>query len=206
MKTDNTTGVARITIKSNGKVFCRDENGNIIISNKESLIKIPNSTGTKIQTTSLKTRLEVKNNNMKTLKNIKPGDWVKMQVSEIEESCELPIRVATSSMSSACFTKNGEVYKGGMQVIFPLEEHEQPAFKERWMMVSNDEKYWFKRKVFAYKKGYHIAWKNAETDEEVQKSMYLTPWKFAKEIEEEQPKELSLEERVKILEEKLSKV
>jgi len=128
-----------------------------------------------------------------------------MQVSEIAESCELPIRVATSSMSSACFTKNGEVYKGGMQVIFPLEEHEQPTFKERWMMVSDDEIYWLKRKVFAHKNNKYIAWNGAKNDEEVKDIYEVTTWQFAKEIEEEQPKELSLEERIKILEEKLSK-
>jgi hypothetical protein len=63
-----------------------------------------------------------------------------------------------------------------------------------------------KRKVFIIKNGHYLAWNNAETDEEAEKSLYTLPWKFAKEIEEEQPKELSLEERVKILEEKLSKI
>jgi hypothetical protein len=143
---------------------------------------------------------------MKTLENIKVGDWVKMQVSEIDEEGKYPIRISTGNTSTLSFTKNGENYKGGKQIIFPLEEHEQPTFKERWMMVSDNEISWEKRKVFTCKKGYHIAWNSAKTDEEVEKSMYIKPWRYAKEIEEEQPKELTLEERVKILEEKLSKL
>ena len=137
---------------------------------------------------------------MKTLENIKPGDWVKMQVTEIDEVSKYPIITSTLS-----FTKNGENYKGGKQIIFPLEEHEQPTFKERWMMVSDEKGHWVKRKVFAHKNNKYIAWNGAKNDEEINTSISTTPWPYAKEIEEEQPKELSLEERVKILEEKLSK-
>jgi hypothetical protein len=144
---------------------------------------------------------------MKTLENIKPGDWVKMQVSEIVEGKRYPIRISKGNgIAQLSFTNDGEHYSGEKQIIFPLEEHEQPAFKERWMMVSEDEENWFKRKVFACKKNYYIAWSNAITDEEVKDIYEVTTWQFAKEIEEEQPKELSLEERVKILEEKLSKI
>jgi hypothetical protein len=142
--------------------------------------------------------------NMKTLENIKAGDWVKMQVSEIVEGETYPIQISAGEGTFMYFNKNGEHYEGEKQVIFPLEENEQP-FKERWMMVSDNEISWEKRKVFTCKKGYHIAWNSAKTDEEVEKSMYIKPWRYAKEIEEEQPKELTLEERVKILEEKLSK-
>jgi hypothetical protein len=145
---------------------------------------------------------------MKTLENIKPGDWVKMQVSEINDDSERPIRVALgNNYTNLLFTTKGEYFLGEKQVIFPLEEHEQPTFKERWMMVSDDEKgVWVKRKVFAHKNNKYIAWNNAITDEQVKDIYKVTIWLFAKEIEEEQPKELSLEERVKILEEKLSKV
>jgi hypothetical protein len=143
---------------------------------------------------------------MKTLENIKPGDWVKMQVTEIDEEGKYPIRISTGNTSTLSFTKNGEVYKGGMQIIFPLEEHEQPTFKERWMMVSEDEDCWYKRKVVAFKNDFYLAWTSAENEEQLKTIYGVTPWKYAKEIEEEQPKELSLEERVKILEEKLSKI
>jgi hypothetical protein len=143
---------------------------------------------------------------MKTLENIKVGDWVKMQVSEVEEGRIFPIKIsAGNGFDPISFTNDGKYYEGEKQVIFPLEEHEQPKFKERWMMVSEDEENWYKRKVFACKKNYYIAWSDAITDEEVKDIYEVTTWQFAKEIEEEQPKELSLEERVKILEEKLSK-
>jgi hypothetical protein len=141
---------------------------------------------------------------MKTLENIKPGDWVKMQVSEIVEGETYPIHISAGEGTFMSFNKNGEHYEGCEQVIFPLEEHEQP-FKERWMMVSDDEGHWEKRKVFVHKNNKYIAWNGAKNEEELKTVYNVTPWKFAKEIEEEQPKELSLEERVKILEEKLSK-
>jgi hypothetical protein len=143
---------------------------------------------------------------MKTLENTKPGDWVKMQVTEIVEGTEHPIIIsAGNGLAPISFTNDGKYYSGEKQVIFPLEENEQP-FKERWMMVSGLKGHWVKRKVFAHKNNKYIAWNGAKNDEEINTSFSTTPWPYAKEIEEEQPKELSLEERVKILEDKLSKV
>jgi hypothetical protein len=141
---------------------------------------------------------------MKTLENIKVGDWVKIQVSEVEEGRIFPIKIsAGNGFDPISFTNDGKYYEGEKQVIFPLEEHEQPTFKERWMMVSHNQKSWFKRKVIVFKSGYYLAWSRASSDEEVKKSVLLDCWEYAKEIEEEQPKELNLEERVKILEDKL---
>jgi hypothetical protein len=142
---------------------------------------------------------------MKTIENIKPGEWVKMQVSEIKEDRVDSICISTGTFGKICFTNNGEYFPGKKQVIFPLEEHEKQKFKERWMMVSDDEGHWEKRKVFAQKNNKYIAWNGAKNEEELKTVYNVTPWIFAKEIEEEQPKELTLEERVKILEEKLSK-
>jgi hypothetical protein len=143
---------------------------------------------------------------MKTLENIKVGDWVKMQVSEVEEGRIFPIKISPGNgFDPISFTNDGKYYEGEKQVIFPLEEHEQPTFKERWMMVSDDEEYWYKRKVVAFKNDFYLAWYGAKNEEELKTVYNVTPWQYAKEIEEEQPKELSLEERVKILEEKLSK-
>jgi hypothetical protein len=194
MKTDNTEGVERLRI-GNGRTIWKDENGNVTMIHQEPVIKVTNSGGGHMGRTPPTAGLE----------NIKPGDWVKMQVTEIDEEGKYPIRISTGNTSTLSFTKNGENYKGGMQIIFPLEEHEQP-FKERWMMVSDDEGHWEKRKVFAHKNNKYIAWNGAKNDEQVKDTYEVTAWKYAKEIEEEQPKKLSLEERVKILEEKLSKI
>ena len=143
---------------------------------------------------------------MKTLENIKAGDWVKMQVTEIDEINEYSIFIKLAEFTNLSLSIDGKFDNKYKQVVFPLEEHEQPTFKERWMMLSWDKKSWFKRKVFTFKNGYYLAWSRASSDEEVEKSVLLDCWQYAKEIEEEQPKELSLEERVKILEEKLSKI
>jgi hypothetical protein len=132
---------------------------------------------------------------------------VKIQVSEVEEGRIFPIKIsAGNGFDPISFTNDGKYYEGEKQVIFPLEEHEQPTFKERWMMVSEDEDCWYKRKVFAFKNEFYLAFTRAENEEQLKTVYGVMPWKFAKEIEEEQPKEISLEERVKILEEKLSKI
>jgi hypothetical protein len=141
---------------------------------------------------------------MKTLENIKPGDWVKMQVTEIDEINEYSIFIKLSEFTNLSLSIDGKFDNKYKQIAFPLEEHEQP-FKERWMMVSDDEGHWEKRKVFAQKNNKYIAWNGAKNEEELKTVYNVTPWQYAKEIEEEQPKKLSLEERVKILEEKLSK-
>ncbi len=60
----------------------------------------------------------------------------------------------------------------------------------RVMMVSFDSENWFRRVVFMEKCGRYLAWDNAETVEEAEKEMILTPWRFAKDIEE--PKEFTI--------------
>jgi hypothetical protein len=142
---------------------------------------------------------------MKTLENIKAGDWVKMQVTEIDEINEYSIFIKLAEFTNLSLSIDGKFDNKYKQVVFPLEEHEQPTFKERWMMVSEDQIFWVKRKVFAHKNNKYIAWNGAKNDEEIKDTYVVTAWRYAKEIKEEQPKVLSLEERVKILEEKLSK-
>lgn len=75
-----------------------------------------------------------------SLENVKVGDWVKIQVTEIDEKAE------------------------------------------RWMMVSNDENKWKKRKVIMFKNGMYIFWMDAETELEVAKTTRTMSWKFAKEL------------------------
>ena len=72
------------------------------------------------------------------------------------------------------------------------------AEQGRWMMVSDDQQVWLRRFVFMEKRGKFLAWDYAMTYEEVAKTTLVNSWTFAK--EEEEPKELSLEERVAKLE------
>lgn len=119
-----------------------------------------------------------------SLLNVKAGDWIKVQVTEINLDRNFPIRCG----ERLSFLFNGEYVDGLGQVAFPLES------TERWMMVSDSGKDWLKRKVLMEKNGYFITWGSASTDEEVEATNHIINWKLAKEIEEENPVELTLEE------------
>lgn len=121
-----------------------------------------------------------------SLENVKVGDWIKVQVTEVDLDKNFPIRCG----EDLNFTLGGEYKLGRGQIAFPLEP------TERWMMVSADQISWYKRKVVMTKKGRFFTWDNAETEDEINNSFRLVGWGFAKEIE---PKiefnlELSLEE------------
>jgi hypothetical protein len=118
-----------------------------------------------------------------SLVSTKAGDWIKVQVTEVDLDRTYPIRCG----EDLSFKMNGTYCHENEQVAFPLEQ------TERWMMVSEDEKDWRKRKVIAYKNGKFIVWSGAETDEEVKDETGTSWWKYAKEIEEHQV-ELTLEE------------
>ena len=60
----------------------------------------------------------------------------------------------------------------------------------RVMMVSANKVEWRKRVVLMYKNGRYLAWNTAETFEAAEKEMNLSPWRFAKDIEE--PKEFTI--------------
>jgi hypothetical protein len=120
-----------------------------------------------------------------SLENVKVGDWIKVQVTEIDDTQDYPI-----ICDILCFDKNGVYsFKGG-QIAFPVEE------TERWMMVSNDSINWVKRKVITQKNGKFLAWIFAENDEALNSVSDATSWDFAKEIDTkiEFNLELSLEE------------
>ena len=119
-----------------------------------------------------------------SLENVKVGDWIKVQVTEIDLNRNFPIRCG----NSLSFTMNGEYLKHYNKIAFPLEP------TERWMMVSNDRVCWQKRKVIAEKNGKFIAWSFVETDKEVLQEILTSPWLYAKEIEEVHPVEVTLEE------------
>jgi hypothetical protein len=118
-----------------------------------------------------------------SLENVKVGDWIKVQVTEIDDSETYPIKCG----KDLSFIKNGNYIEGGGQVALPVE------VTERWMMVSLNNINWEKRKVFAQKSGKFIAWSWAENDESVLNQLDTSSWKYAKEIEEHQV-EVTLEE------------
>jgi hypothetical protein len=118
-----------------------------------------------------------------SLENVKVGDWIKIQVTEIDDSYTYSIKCS----ERLSFNKSGRYHYDEEQVAFPLEE------TERWMMVSIDLKNWVKRKVVMNKNGRFLVWNDAETDEQVNDTFRLSSWSYAKEIEEHQV-ELTLEE------------
>jgi hypothetical protein len=72
-------------------------------------------------------------------------------------------------------------------------EQQQP-FKERVMEVSHNGVSWYKRVVLCESRGRYIAWENAEKLEDVNTDLNCMSWKLACEIQDEQPKELTMEE------------
>lgn len=121
-----------------------------------------------------------------SLENIKAGDWVKIQVTEVDRTPNATYPIKCGNVAD--FTMDGRYLFVGEPCIFPLEP------TERWMMVSDSGKDWFKRKVIMNKNGYFLTWGSAITDEEVEATNHTINWRLAKEIEEENPVELTLEE------------
>jgi hypothetical protein len=117
-----------------------------------------------------------------SLLSVKAGDWIKVQVTRIDLDSKYPIKC-----DGIEFTLEGRYTEWGDKIAFPLEP------TERWMMVSDDNIKWYKRKVFNQKNGYFLTWSCAKTDEEIDYE-HVTSWKLAKEIEEVSPVELTLEE------------
>jgi hypothetical protein len=113
-----------------------------------------------------------------SLENVKVGDWIKVQVTDIKSRDLLyPIECG----EDCCFTMEGEYSIEDGQIAFPIEE---PDPQGKWMMVSSDSVHWAKRKVLMEKNGKFIFWTMADTDEDVEKTTDIAVAKFAKEIEE----------------------
>lgn len=121
-----------------------------------------------------------------SLVSIKAGDWIKVQVTEVDLDRTYPIRCG----EDLSFTLDGSYCQGFGQIAFPLEQ------TERWMMVSDNRITWIRRKVFMTKNEKFIAWAGADTDKEVLNEIDTKSWNFAKDIEPEidDNLELSLEE------------
>jgi hypothetical protein len=118
-----------------------------------------------------------------SLVSIKAGDWIRVQVTEVDLDRTYPIRCG----EDLSFTLDGSYCQGFNQIAFPLEQ------TERWMMVSDNSKIWQKRKVIFQKNDMFFAWILAETDEQIDFSWGVSCWRYAKEIEEHQV-EVTLEE------------
>lgn len=121
-----------------------------------------------------------------SLENVKVGDWIKVQVTKIDDTTKFPIKCG----EILSFRKDGTYYRKNEEIAFPTEE------TERWMLVSNDSINWVKRKVITNNNNKFLAWCNAETEEEVNNATDAICWKYAKEIDTkiEFNLELSLEE------------
>jgi hypothetical protein len=125
-----------------------------------------------------------------SLENVKVGDWIKLQVTEISDDSEgYPIKCG----KDLSFKTSGQYYEmDESPTAFPVNE-----FQERWMMVSNQGVEWFRRKVITKKNSKFIAWNAAETDDEVEKAVDTATWNLAKEIED--IPEYTMEELTKML-------
>lgn len=119
-----------------------------------------------------------------SLLNVKAGDWVKIQITEVDRTPNATYPIKFGNVAD--FTMDGRYLFNSDPCIFPLEP------TERWMMVSNDEEEWHKRKVFAKKGDMFVA---CLYPEKMTIGIDLVVnWKFAKEIEEVRPLEVTLEE------------
>jgi hypothetical protein len=130
------------------------------------------------------------------LSNVKVGDTIWTihygfaAVKEIRLSDIYPIKTKSYSYAINGKTQKSDKYPSA----FTKNPFKNIVFQERWMIVSTNERQWFKRKVLMQKNGYFIAWDNAETDEAVEEALRVAPWQYAKEIEEPKELELTLEQ------------
>ena len=109
---------------------------------------------------------------MNNLKNIKAGDWVKIRVKEVRKNTDFPILLEDNSTFNFC----GKQFSSDKNSkIFPLEE-------ERWVMVSDDNKSWRKRKLLKEENGVFITWSYV-TEEEIRQQIKTCSWNYMKEIE-----------------------
>ena len=83
-------------------------------------------------------------------------------------------------------------YEEASVIEYNAEIIELPKEKTypRVMMVSDDERYWTKRVVFAEKCNMYLSWGNSVTIEQSEKTPSVLYWQFAKDIEE--PKEITI--------------
>lgn len=136
-------------------------------------------------------------------------DWIveKMLDEQEKQNNKRDVSVFEKNSSAAIFEGNGftwadseDGYEYWCNIIrkgkYPKESKEEPKKYPRVMMVSDFKKTWSKRVVEFEKKidgeTLYYAWDSAETIENSLKSRSLVIWKYAKEIEPENPKQIEL--------------
>lgn len=134
------------------------------------------------------------------LSNVKVGDtiWtIHNGFTEVKEIRLSDIYSIKTKIYSYTFDgKNQKLDKHPS--AFTKNPFENVGFQERWLMVSNDKLKWRRRRVFMRKNKIFFAWDRAETNEEADEEMIIVKWSHVMELEE--PKELTLEERIERLE------
>ena len=129
---------------------------------------------------------------MKAVKDLKPGDTafdvrygeVKvLRVKAINGYSDYPILVQLQNGETLSYSVEGKAY---ITHKYPVLFTSKPFVTNqgKWMMVSDNQVNWKKRFVILKKNDTAYAWDWAETDEQVQQSTGINPWKYTKEVEE----------------------
>jgi len=115
-------------------------------------------------------------------------------VSSINNHPIYPINVIFSTYDTCLYTEDGRYLPVDPTPSLSKVESQFP----RVMEVRDSNSEWVKRVVIAFKQGYYIAWIHAETFEEAEKETQTTTWQQAREIQEFQVIEVTLEEIAKL--------
>ena len=129
---------------------------------------------------------------MKEVKDLKVGDTAfdvrygvveVIRVEAVTGYSDYPIMVKLQNGETLSYTIGGKAYATH---TYPLLFTSKPfaANQGKWMMVSDDHIDWKKRFVILKKNGMVYAWDYAETDEELNYTTSINPWKYTKEVEE----------------------
>ena len=125
----------------------------------------------------------------------------KCVVTIIDQDRDYPVIVENSNETITSYTAKGFNYKCD---TLPSLFHKNPfkkkdkSFKPRWMMVSDNNHTFIKRYVLQYckKKKVYYAYNKSSTDEELAmvEAYSLNAWKFAKEVKETKPSEVTIDQ------------
>jgi hypothetical protein len=133
------------------------------------------------------------------LSGVKVGDTIwtisdgEIEVTNVKLEDFFPIR--TGKVTYTTYTLDGKYqHYDKYPSAFIRNPFENIGFQERWMMVSDNEETWKRRKVFMKKNGKFIAWNGSEINQHVEEVFSTCDWKYAKEIEGPKDIELTLEQ------------
>ncbi|MEC4049768.1 hypothetical protein OX284_010045 [Flavobacterium sp. SUN046] len=134
---------------------------------------------------------------MEDFKDLKVGDSVwtiqeeDTEIIQINYNSSYPIKTKMYSYTLDGFQLNFHKHRS-LFCSNPFEKKED--FEPRWMIVSDNNESWHKRFVFMIKNNFYISWFSVEDDEGVAKQVSTVHWKYAKEMEEIEQIELTIEE------------